>query len=59
LAAQNGPCFWDLFPDNQDAVELAREVGFSRARSLVRMYRGDELHQDSAEIYGIAGFEFG
>jgi hypothetical protein len=50
---------WDLFPRNQDAMTVARELGFSPQRHLVRMARGKELHQKENAIYAIAGFELG
>jgi ribosomal protein S18 acetylase RimI-like enzyme len=50
---------WDLFPRNQDAVGLARDLGFSPRRHLVRMARGKELCERENAIYAIAGFELG
>jgi GNAT superfamily N-acetyltransferase len=50
---------WDLFPRNQHAVELARDLGFSPKRHLVRMARGKELREKEDAIYAIAGFELG
>jgi ribosomal protein S18 acetylase RimI-like enzyme len=50
---------WDLFPRNQDAVALARDLGFSPQRHLVRMARGEELREKENAIYAIAGFELG
>jgi GNAT superfamily N-acetyltransferase len=50
---------WDLFPRNQDAVALARDLGFSPQRHLVRMARGKELCEKENAIYAIAGFELG
>jgi hypothetical protein len=50
---------WDLFPRNQDAVALARDLGFSPQRHLVRMARGKELREKENAIYAIAGFELG
>jgi GNAT superfamily N-acetyltransferase len=50
---------WDLFPRNQDAVALARDLGFSPKRHLVRMARGKELQEKTNSIYAIAGFELG
>jgi GNAT superfamily N-acetyltransferase len=50
---------WDLFSRNQDAVALARDLGFSPQRHLVRMTRGKELHEKENAIYAIAGFELG
>jgi GNAT superfamily N-acetyltransferase len=58
---QNARCAWswDLFPRNQDAVALARDLGFSPQRHLVRMARGKELREKENAIYAIAGFELG
>ena len=50
---------WDLFPRNEDAVALARDLGFSPKRHLVRMARGKELREKTNSIYAIAGFELG
>jgi len=56
--------FWDLFPNNKPAVELARRYGFEPVRRLMRMglpANPDALPfvaNDSA-VYGIAGFELG
>lgn len=50
---------WDLFPQNQHAVVLARDLGFSVKRHLVRMSRGKELREKENLIYAIAGFELG
>ena len=58
---QNTGCnwSWDLFPRNQDAVALARDLGFTPQRHLVRMARGKALQQKTTSIYAIAGFELG
>ncbi|HEY6765775.1 MAG TPA: GNAT family N-acetyltransferase [Candidatus Sulfotelmatobacter sp.] len=58
---QNTRCgwSWDLFPRNQDAVALARDLGFSPQRHLARMARGKELCEKESAIYAIAGFELG
>jgi GNAT superfamily N-acetyltransferase len=50
---------WDLFPRNQEAVTVARDLGFSPQRHLMRMARGKELRQKESAIYAIAGFELG
>jgi ribosomal protein S18 acetylase RimI-like enzyme len=50
---------WDLFPRNRDAVVLARNLGFSPKRHLVRMARGKDLREKENAIYAIAGFELG
>ncbi len=53
--------YWDLLPDNQEAVNLAKEFGFTRVRELTRMARGSAqpLRTDTQRVYAIAGFEFG
>jgi GNAT superfamily N-acetyltransferase len=58
---QNARCgwSWDLFQRNQDAMALARDLGFSPQRHLVRMTRGEELCDKENAIYAIAGFELG
>jgi GNAT superfamily N-acetyltransferase len=50
---------WDLFPDNADAVAIARSFGFAPARHLVRMFRGKNLPTNTNATYAIAGFELG
>jgi GNAT superfamily N-acetyltransferase len=54
-----GSWFWDLFPDNRNAVGIARDLGFAPRRHLLRMARGKELSQNIDETYAIAGFELG
>ncbi|HET9321016.1 MAG TPA: GNAT family N-acetyltransferase [Bryobacteraceae bacterium] len=56
--------YWDILPANQDAVAIAREFGFARARELVRMaIPGVEspapLANNNALVFATAGFEFG
>ncbi len=58
------PIFWDLLPENQEAVNLARELGFKPVRRLMRMaMRGVSLDPAPAEdvglVYAAAGFEYG
>jgi|CZKD01.1.fsa_nt_gi GNAT superfamily N-acetyltransferase len=57
----NSQCVWswDLFTRNHEAVALARDLGFSPKRHLVRMARGKELREKENAIYAIAGFELG
>ena len=50
---------WDLFPQNRNAVALARDLGFSPQRHLVRMARGKDLCEKENAVYAIAGFELG
>jgi hypothetical protein len=55
-----GPTFWDLFPGNFRAVEMAHQLGFTPARKLLRMsYQGVDIEQDPAMVYALAGFEWG
>jgi len=51
--------FWDLIPENHDAVAIARELGFVPQRRLLRMVRGNDLRDKEELTYAIAGFEFG
>lgn len=51
--------YWDLFPSNTNAVELAREAGFEPARQLLRMRRGRVAAADLSKMFAIAGFEYG
>lgn len=56
--------YWDILPANQDAVAIARELGFERSRELVRMaIPGVEnptpLMNNDALVFATAGFEFG
>ena len=50
---------WDLLPRNVEAVALARDLGFSPQRRLVRMIRGTGLRANDDKIYATAGFELG
>ena len=50
---------WDIFPRNRNAVAIARDLGFSPKRHLLRMARGKELRERENAIYAIAGFELG
>ena len=60
LAAYGGEAsYWDLFPSNEAAVELAREFGFEPARQLMRMRRGNAAAPDLSKMFAIAGFEYG
>jgi GNAT superfamily N-acetyltransferase len=51
--------FWDLLPANRDAVAIAQNLGFARARKLTRMTWGRELPGKDEHIFAIGGFEFG
>jgi len=54
-----GSWFWDLFPDNGNAVDIAHQLGFRAQRHLLRMARGKQLAHDIDATYAIAGFELG
>ncbi len=55
--------YWDLFPNNKPAAELAQRYGFEPVRTLTRM----ALHSgvspafsaNESAVYAIAGFELG
>ncbi len=52
--------FWDLLPENVDAMRLARMHGFTPVRKLHRMsYRGGRVECDNSKVFAIAGFEYG
>jgi hypothetical protein len=51
--------FWDLLPANRDAVSIATDLGFTRARTLTRMSWGRDLPPSDGRIFAIAGLELG
>ena len=56
--------YWDILSSNHDAIELARESGFERARELMRMAlagveNSPPLANNDALVFGAAGFEYG
>ncbi len=54
------PVFWDVLPDNADAVRLAESLGLTVARRLTRMVLGDTMNSGAVNrVYGAAGFELG
>ena len=54
------PVFWDLLPDNSEALRLARALGFTPLRRLVRMVLGEPPRAGRREwVYAGAGFEYG
>jgi GNAT superfamily N-acetyltransferase len=58
------PVYWDLLPQNTEAVRLARTFGFTPLRRLVRMCRPGKtgaapLAHDDSQVFAIAGFEYG
>jgi GNAT superfamily N-acetyltransferase len=65
LALHNGEAiYWDLFPSNASAVELARADGFTPLRRLTRMARRGRpgipaRPTDVNRTYAITGFEWG
>jgi GNAT superfamily N-acetyltransferase len=64
LRYPNEEVFWDMLPDNSDAVQLAIDYGFEPARHLVRMGLACRpgarpLVQNSSSVFAIAGFEYG
>jgi hypothetical protein len=56
-----GSCgwFWDLLPNNTNAVAVAQDLDFSPNRRLLRMVRGKDLQGHHESIYAISGFELG
>jgi len=57
-----GDTYWDLLPENHEAVRLAEEFGFSPVRRLTRMTFGKTakyVGSDPSNIFAIAGFEYG
>jgi len=55
----NGTWSWDLFPENVNAIRIARGLGFTPQRHLLRMARGKHLSQNIDATHAIAGFELG
>ncbi len=60
----NDEIFWDLLPDNSDAVQLAIDHGFQPARHLTRMSIACQpnalpLVLNNSSVFAIAGFEYG
>jgi len=56
--------FWDLLPENSEAVRMAGELGFECRRRLARMVLGEAEHiaatrGDPALQFATAGFEYG
>jgi GNAT superfamily N-acetyltransferase len=61
---QGRDIFWDLIPDNSDAVQLAIDHGFHPVRQLVRMALPGKpgeppMLRNNTSIFAIAGFEYG
>lgn len=59
IGLNRGHWFWDLFPENHNAVDIAQRLGFTPQRHLLRMARGNNLPQNVNATYAIAGFELG
>jgi len=55
----NTAWYWDLIPQNESAVAVATELGFTLQRGLTRMARGRPLFGSENMIYAVAGFELG
>lgn len=60
----NDEIYWDLLPDNSDAVQLAIDHGFEPSRHLTRMSLACKpgvrpLVRNSSSVFAIAGFEYG
>jgi GNAT superfamily N-acetyltransferase len=51
--------YWDLLPQNAEAVAMATDFGFTRERLLTRMVLGPDVRGREEWIYAIAGFELG
>lgn len=56
--------YWDILAANGDAIELAREFGFERARELMRMSLAGvddpaPFQKNDTLVFGAAGFEYG
>jgi GNAT superfamily N-acetyltransferase len=60
-AHQGETIYWDLLPNNTEAVRIASERGFQPLRKLVRMsIPGPRpFPHDDSQVYAIAGFEYG
>lgn len=50
---------WDLLPENRAAVQIARDLGFERVRTLTRMVWGRDLRENEEQVFAISGFELG
>lgn len=59
LAGHDGEWFWDLFPSNTSAVNIAKDLGFTKARTLTRMVKGQKMGGCERMIYAAGGFELG
>jgi GNAT superfamily N-acetyltransferase len=56
--------YWDILPRNREAIQIARDFGFERARELLRMAlpgirNPEQLKNNGALVFATAGFEYG
>lgn len=58
-AGISGPTYWDIPENNEEAMALARELGFEPIRRLWRMRKGPRIEEHPEWVYALAGFEFG
>jgi ribosomal protein S18 acetylase RimI-like enzyme len=59
FSGRDGVWFWDLLPANNDAIQIAKHLGFQPRRRLVRMVKGQDVVGCQSMIYAGGGFEFG
>jgi RimJ/RimL family protein N-acetyltransferase len=59
LRTRLGAWYWDLFPSNIQAADIAEELGFEKERTLARMTAGVDLRGCESMIYAGGGFELG
>jgi ribosomal protein S18 acetylase RimI-like enzyme len=65
LARHGGSAvFWDVLPENAEAVRMARDLGFECKRRLIRMVLGEAAQAavtrgETALQFATAGFEYG
>jgi GNAT superfamily N-acetyltransferase len=50
---------WDLLKQNHEAEAIAKDLGFTPQRYLMRMVRGRDLRGREESVYALGGFEFG
>ena len=56
----NQPIFWDIPDANTCAVDLAKRLGFTPQRPLIRMFLGENKWPgDPQKIFALAGPEIG
>jgi len=60
LLPADGPVIWDIPDTNQEAVNLAEALGFSKERLLIRMRLGEDNYRDDPTLqWAITGPETG